>query len=217
MNAVASRAPDRARRLGCPLLVVVSAPSGAGKTTLCDRLLERYADLVYSVSCTTRPPRGREENGTDYRFLSAEAFERRAAAGEFLEQAEVHGHRYGTLRRTVTEALDAGRAVLLDIDVQGAGQLREALRSGALGAWADAWVDIFIAPPSLATLRARLERRGEDSPESIERRLRNAAVEKKSAACYRHTVVNDNLDDAFDGLCAILEAEAARRAKGSKA
>ena len=135
---------------GRPLLIVVSAPSGGGKSTLCDRLLASRHDMVYSVSCTTRPPRGREVDGLHYRFLSESEFERRVAAGDFLEHAVVHGARYGTLRHTVEEALRTGRSVLMDIDVQGAAQIRSALAARSVDdPLRSALVDIFIAPPSL--------------------------------------------------------------------
>lgn len=188
------------------LLIVISAPSGAGKTTLCDRLRERHTDIEYSVSCTTRPPRGSEVDGEDYHFLTAEAFERKVQAGEFLEQARVHGYRYGTLQATVRRALAAGRHVLMDIDVQGARQIRE--RVAALDA-ADplraGFLDIFIAPPSLDVLRERLKRRGEDSDETIARRLANAEREMAEQGRYRRVVVNDDLDTAYRELEGILE------------
>ena len=190
-----------------PLLIVVSAPSGAGKTTLCDRLLAERSDIVYSVSCTTRPPRGREVDGQDYFFLTEEDFARRIQRGELLEHAVVHGYAYGTPRERVVETLASGRSVLMDIDVQGARQIRECVRQAA----ADdplraAFVDIFIEPPSLEALRQRLERRGEDSPAVIARRLRNAEDELRQRNEYRYRVVNGDLATAYRDLTAIIRA-----------
>ncbi len=191
-----------------PLLVVVSAPSGAGKTTLCDQLLETFDKMVYSVSCTTRDPRGEEVDGKDYHFLTEAQFRAKSQAGEFLECAEVHGHYYGTLAETIRQALAAGHHVLLDIDVQGAEQIREALVIlGQHDPLHQGFVDIFIAPPSLEALRARLEGRAEDSPEVIDRRMGNAELEMSRAEEYDYLVVNDNLDEAFGHLKTIIEKE----------
>ena len=189
-------------------MIVISAPSGAGKTTLCDRLRAERRDLVYSISCTTRPPRGAEADGTDYFFLGEAEFAARLARGEFLEHAAVHGHRYGTPRARVEEALAGGRSVLMDIDVQGAAQVREHVRGLADGSLIKAaFVDIFIAPPSMDELRARLERRGEDAPEVIGRRLRNASAELARAGEFRHRIVNDDLDRAYAELKALIGRE----------
>ncbi len=184
-----------------PLLIVLSAPSGAGKSTLCNRLLAEFPSLAYSVSCTTRPPRGAEVDGRDYFFLSTEDFERRAARGEFLEHATVHAHRYGTLRASVEDALAAGRSVLMDIDVAGADQVRKALAALPADAPLRAgFLDVFIRPPSLEELRRRLLARNEDRPEQIELRLANAAAEMAQSPRFRHTVVNDDLDRAYAEL-----------------
>ncbi len=191
-----------------PLLIVVSAPSGAGKSTLCDRLNANHDDIVYSVSCTTRAPRGQEQDGVDYHFLAEEEFARRVAAGEFLEHAEVHDYHYGTLKSTVNDALMRGRSVLMDIDVQGAGQIRSYVEA------ADdddplkrAFVDIFIEPPSVDALRERLQGRNEDTPEVIEARLRNAQAEMQHRMRYRHRIVNDELDRAFEELEDVIRME----------
>ncbi len=196
-------------RITRPLLLVVSAPSGAGKTTLCDRLLADHLNMAYSVSCTTRAPRGNEVDGQDYHFLSGAEFDRRVNAGEFLEHAVVHGHQYGTLRQAVVDALMAGKDVLMDIDVQGAAQIRQAAMSGA-GPLRRAYVDVFIAPPSMDALRERLQNRREDSVETIERRLRNAQSEMGRWAEYQYLVVNDRLADAYRELSAIVAAEHCR-------
>ncbi|MCX7591338.1 MAG: guanylate kinase, partial [Kiritimatiellae bacterium] len=149
---------------GCrrrPLLIVISAPSGGGKTTLCNRLRADYPELVYSVSCTTRPRRGDEKDGREYHFLTEEEFERKVRAGEFLEHAVVHGYHYGTPVGPIREALAAGHSVLLDIDVQGAEQLRQkVLKVSPKDPLHGRLVDIFVEPPSLEELRRRLERRG---------------------------------------------------------
>lgn len=191
-----------------PKLVIVAAPSGAGKTTLCDALLQDYPELVYSVSCTTREPRGLEEDGVDYHFLTKEAFERLVAEGAFLEHAVVHGNCYGTLAAPIRDALGQGLSVLLDIDVAGAAQVRAHLAALPEGdPLRDGIVDIFISPPSAAELRRRLENRGEDSPETIERRIRNAEGEMARRGEFRYNVVNDELLVAYKELCAILEHE----------
>lgn len=186
-------------------MLVVSAPSGAGKSTLCERLLADERDMIRSVSCTTRAPRGAEVDGRDYFFLTPVEFNRRVAAGLFLEHATVHGNQYGTLRSTVEEGLRAGKDVLLVIDVQGAAAVRAAASLG--GILARSYVDIFISPPSVDALRDRLLRRGEDAADVIERRVANALGEMGRQAEYRHRVVNDNLDQAYAELRAIVHAE----------
>lgn len=191
-----------------PLLIVVSAPSGAGKSTLCDRLIGEYADIYYSVSCTTRAPRGNERDGVDYFFVSRKDFLAKAQGGEFLEYATVHGNLYGTLKSTVGNALADGKTVLMDIDVQGASQVRQRVEEAPCGdPIKDGFVDIFISPPSLAELRRRLEGRAEDSPETIERRLKAAKLEMECARLYKYVVVNDNLERAYGELRAIIGKE----------
>lgn len=184
-----------------PLLIVMSAPSGAGKSTLCDLLLQEFPEISYSVSCTTRAPRGEEEDGQDYFFLSPAEFDRYVAEGRLLEHATVHGNRYGTPAAPVREAFAEGQSVLMDIDVAGAEQVRryvatlpedDPLRHG--------FVDIFIEPPDMEELRRRLEGRGEDSPETIALRLGNAQGEMARAGEYRYRVVNDDLQMAYRRL-----------------
>ena len=181
-----------------PLLILVSAPSGAGKTTLCEMLLLDRDDLVYSVSCTTRALRGNEQDGVNYHFISRDAFEAHVAAGDFLEYAEVHGEYYGTLRTSVLGPLSEGKDVLMDIDVQGAGQIREAIKDDPV--MRKAFVDIFISPPSVEALERRLRERSEDSDASIERRVKNAENEMRSSDAYSRIIVNDILSVAYDDL-----------------
>lgn len=190
-----------------PLFIVISAPSGCGKTTLIDMLLQEYNDIVYSISCTTRAPRGEEEDGLDYHFLSPERFRELIQEKAFLEYAEVHGHYYGTLKQPIVEVLAEGNSVILDIDVQGAAKVREQVAKLApddplkIG-----FVDIFINPPSLEELRARLVGRGTDSPAVIERRLANAEGEIARAGEYRYQVTNDDLSVAYKRLCDMIDA-----------
>lgn len=183
-------------------LFVVSAPSGAGKTTLLQRLLAGTADLEFSVSCTTRPPRPGEVDGRDYFFISEEAFRRRVEAGDFLEWAVVHGHRYGTSRRVVEEAWRRGKDVVLDIDVQGALQVRRRLPEAIL---------IFILPPSRAELERRLRNRGTDGEEVIRQRLRNAAGEVEHVFEYDYVIINRELEVAVGDLQAVIRACRSRR------
>jgi guanylate kinase len=190
------------------LLLVVSAPSGAGKSSLCNRLGEKFPEMVYSVSCTTRAPRGGEQNGVHYHFLSEEEFSARIANGEFLEHALVHGNRYGTLKQTVYDTLMKGRDIIMDIDVQGAQQIR--LACAAMpddDAIKRSFVDIFIAPPSMEELHRRLRGRATDSAEIIERRMRNAQEEMKHQPAYRYTVINDDFEKAADALAEIIVCE----------
>ena len=195
-----------------PLFIVMSAPSGCGKSTLIDLLLQEYHDLVYSISCTTRAPREGEEDGLDYHFLTVERFRELLAEDAFLEHAEVHGNYYGTLRRPIEEVLGEGNSMILDIDVVGAAKVRHEvmhhlppenpLRAG--------YVDIFINPPSMEELRARLEGRGTDAPDVIERRLANAEGEMARAPEYMYQVTNDELGLAYKRLCDLIDARSGR-------
>ena len=188
-----------------PLLIVMSAPSGAGKSTLCDLLLQEFPEITYSVSCTTRAPRGQEEDGIDYFFLSKEEFDRRVREGLLLEHATVHGNLYGTPADPVREAFAEGQSVLMDIDVAGAAQVREAVAKLPPGdPLREGFVDIFVEPPDMEELRRRLEGRGEDAPETIELRLRSAQGEMDRAGEFTYRVVNDDLDMAYRRLRDIL-------------
>lgn len=183
-------------------LIVLSGPSGVGKTTVVDRLLQEVPGLVRSISATTRPRRAAERDGTDYFFLSPEEFERRRAAGAFLEWADVFDRRYGTPRAFVEGELSAGRSVILAIDVQGAAQVRRSFSPV---------LSIFLAPPGLEALRRRLDLRGADDPATIARRLAVASAEIARSAEYDHVVVNDDLDRAVADIRAILETGADAR------
>ncbi|UCF66324.1 MAG: guanylate kinase [Acidobacteriota bacterium] len=184
-------------------VIVVAAPSGAGKTTLVRRLLAHFEQLVFSVSWTTRPPRAGERAGIDYHFADRASFKRMIDAGEFLEWAEVHGALYGTARRDVEQQIARGADVLLDIDVQGAAQIR-ASRLPA--------VSVFIMPPSHEVLARRLRARGTDDERTIDKRLRNAAREVAEYIHFDHVVINDELERAFDELCGIVHAQRSRLA-----
>ncbi|QLA15354.1 guanylate kinase [Desulfolutivibrio sulfoxidireducens] len=187
------------RRLG--LLFVVSAPSGAGKSTLLAALRKEFPELTYSVSATTRAPRPGEVDGRDYHFLSEEAFLRLRDTGHFAEWARVHGNFYGTPMRPVIDLLSSGKDVLFDIDVAGADQLRQVFEEGTY---------VFILPPSRAELARRLGGRGTESPETLAKRLKNAAGEISQAGRFDFWVVNDDLDRATDHLRAVYLAARAR-------
>jgi guanylate kinase len=189
---------DIVRKLRKPMLVVVTAPSGAGKSTLCGKLLAEFPEFLYSVSCTTRPPRGAEVDGEAYYFLSRDEFTARVERGEFLEHALVHGNYYGTLRKTVVAAMESGRSVLMDIDVCGAAQVRSIVSQLPDGdPMKQGFLDIFINAPSIEVLRSRLVKRGEDSRESIERRLANAAGEIARAGEFSNLVINEDVEVAY--------------------
>lgn len=181
--------------------VILSAPSGGGKTSIARRLLERRRDLGYSVSCTTRPPRAGEVDGRDYRFLTHDAFVAARDAGEFAEWAEVHGNYYGTLRSEVERVLASGQHVLMDIDVQGARQFHAAFPDTVL---------VFVLPPSGEVLKARLDARKSENRERLLVRLRNARAELGEVGRYHYVVVNDDLERAVDQVSAIIDAEGLR-------
>lgn len=194
-----------------PLFIVMSAPSGCGKSTLIDMLLQEYPDIVYSISCTTREIRGDEEDGLDYHFLKKERFEQLIAENAFIEYADVHGNYYGTLKGPIREVLAEGNSMILDIDVQGAAKVREYVRSlPNTDPMKIGYVDIFIMPPSMEELRARLEGRGTDSREVIEKRLANAGGEIDRAGEYMYKVTNDDLAIAYKRLCDLIDAVSGR-------
>lgn len=185
--------------IAVPKVFVITGPSGVGKGTLIRELLERVPGLELSVSATTRPPREGEVDGRDYHFLDREEFDRRAAANEFLEHATYSGNRYGTLRSEVERRFAEGSSVVLEIEVQGARQVRAAMP--------DESVLVFIAPPDPAALRERLERRGTDSEEAIAERLRTAELELAAAEEFQHVVVNDDVERAAAELERIVREE----------
>jgi len=188
------------RRQG--ILFVISAPSGTGKTTLCENL-RATPDFIYSVSCTTRPPRAGEFDGVDYHFLKKEDFQRRIENGEMLEYALVHGNYYGTLKSTVKEALDHGTDVLLDIDVQGAATIRktdDAMLRASL-------VDVFIMPPTIEELEKRLRKRGTETEEQVQQRLSTGREESKLWRLYKYTILSGSMEEDLQKFRAIMRAE----------
>nr|WP_321525390.1 guanylate kinase [uncultured Cohaesibacter sp.] len=185
------------------LMLVLSSPSGAGKSTICRNLLARQDNLQLSVSATTRPKRGSEIDGVHYHFMSERQFVSMRDRGDLLEWAEVHSNFYGTPRDPVEEALSKGNDVLFDIDWQGTLQMKKAARKDI--------VTVFVLPPSMAELKNRLIRRAEDSEDVIERRLHNARIEISHWDEYDYVIVNDDLEKAFAAVSAILEAERHKR------
>jgi len=185
-----------------PFPIILSSPSGGGKTTIAQKLLTARRDLGYSVSCTTRPPREGEVHGRDYHFLSVKDFKRGQQAGDFAESAEVHGHLYGTLRAEVERVLSSGKHVIMDIDPQGSRQFAAAFPDSVL---------IFILPPSAKALITRLEARGTEEPKSLIRRFRSAIDELKAIDLYEYVVVNDEVDSAVAAISSIIEAEGLKR------
>ncbi|WP_033423233.1 guanylate kinase [Geopsychrobacter electrodiphilus] len=183
------------------ILFVVSAPSGAGKTTLCHAMFDKFPDLRQSVSFTTRPMRAGEQDGVDYHFVDHGCFEKMVQAGEFLEWAEVHGHLYGTALSTLQRAATQGADLLLEIDCQGARQIRNSLKDA---------VCIFVLPPDFSELEHRLRGRETDSDQVIARRLANAKDEISQAHWYDYIVLNDSIEDAGQHFASIIEAERCR-------
>lgn len=184
-----------------PFPVVIAAPSGAGKTSLAHALVDRDPAIVFSVSATTRPPRVHETDGVDYEFVSEAEFDRMVATSELVEWAEVHGHRYGTPHRCISGALERGQNVVLDIDIQGARNIRKAFPDAVL---------IFIVPPTGAELVRRLKGRASETDAERLRRLRNARAELHAAGEFDYVVVNDDFEAAVAGLQAIVGAERRR-------
>ena len=186
------------------LLFVITAPSGAGKTSLIDALLKSDPELGLSISYTTRPPRPGEQNGREYHFVDKPTFEAMAAAGEFLESAEVHGNRYGTSRAVVRDLLARGNDLILEIDWQGARQVRRSFPD---------CIGIFILPPSLEELERRMRTRGQDSESVMGVRLANAREELTHSSEFKYAIINKDFDEARNGLVEIIRAERARKAR----
>ncbi len=183
------------------ILFVVSSPSGGGKGTLIQRVLNKVTNLSYSVSFTTRAPRNGEIDGREYFFVTTEKFEEMVAADAFLEWAHVHCKLYGTSREQVIREISAGRDIILEVDVQGAASVRQLIADS---------VSIFILPPSFEVLRTRLTARGTDSPEELDVRLRNAPLELQDYAAFEYVIINDDADRAASEMAAIVFAERAR-------
>lgn len=202
--------PNEADRDTCPcqrdpsMLLVLSAPSGSGKTTLARRLVAEEPNAVFSVSVTTRAPRGSERDGVDYVFIDEEQFHRMVHEDRFAEWAEVHGNFYGTPREPIERALKTGGMILFDIDVQGGEQLKARYPSA---------VTVLVVPPSREELERRLRARGTDDPKVIQRRLLAAESEVRQARSYDFCVINDDLETALADLRAIVRAERARRSR----
>jgi len=186
---------------GRGILFVVSSPSGGGKGTLIQRVLNKVPNLSYSVSFTTRAPRSGEVNGREYFFVTPEVFDEMVAADDFLESARVHGKLYGTTRRQVAHEIAAGRDIILEVDVQGAASVRQLMADS---------VSIFILPPSFEVLKTRLTARGTDSPEELDVRLRNAPVELRDYSAFQYVIINDDAELAANQMAAIVFAERAR-------
>ncbi len=187
---------------GRGMLIVVSSPSGGGKGTLIDRVLQTVPGVSYSVSYTTRAPRGAEQDGREYFFVSAATFEGLIRQGEFLEWADVYGHLYGTSKAQVERERAAGKDIILEIDVQGAASIRQLI---------DDAVSVFILPPSFELLRDRLAARGTDSPADLERRLRGAPAEVEQYKCFQYVILNDDINRASAQLASVIYAERARQ------
>lgn len=184
-----------------PFPLILSSPSGGGKTTIARMLLQRRQDVGYSISCTTRAPRNGEERGRDYHFLSRAEFLERRQAGEFAESAEVHGNLYGTLKAEVEWVFGLGRHVVMDIDIQGARQFAAAYPESVL---------VFLLPPSAETLLERLTGRNTESPDAVMRRLMGARDEVAAVGSYQYVVVNDELERAYAQVASIVDAETVR-------
>lgn len=184
-----------------PFPLVIAAPSGAGKTSLARALVERRADLVFSLSATTRAPRAGEQDGIDYRFVSDAEFDGLRERGELLEWAHVHGRRYGTLKGGVEAALAEGSTVVLDIDVQGAQLVRRVIAEAVL---------IFVLPPSVSEMKRRLDTRGSESVEQLATRMRTARAEMDAVKAFDYVVVNDDFEEALRTIEAIVAAERER-------
>jgi guanylate kinase len=189
-----------------PFPIILSAPSGGGKTTIAKTLLTLRSDLGYSVSCTTRRPRPGETDGADYYFLTPDEFARREQAGDFAEFAKVHGNMYGTLRSEIARVLGTGKHVIMDIDVQGARQFRQAFPQS---------VTVFVLPPSGEVLLERLRNRKTESPQQLAARLDSALEELRAVEEYEYVVVNDDLDRAVASVGSILDAEVFSRERVS--
>ena len=206
MTIVGKEVGSEQKRRERGLVFVISAPSGAGKTTLVRGVMEQLPDLHFSVSYTTRPPRANEQEGEDYYYVFPSVFQKMVERGEFLEWAEVLGNRYGTALASVSQLASKGMDLILDIDTQGAKKVMEKV---------DQTVLIYILPPSLEALRERLVKRGLDSPEMLQLRLASARRDIEEAHWYHYLIVNERIEDAIEKLKAIIIAERCRKVKKS--
>ncbi len=194
-----------------PLLIIISAPSGGGKTTLCNQLLAARPGMVRAITCTTRPPRRDERDGIDYYFLDAESFLKRVQAGNFIEHATVFGHSYGTLKSELLGKLRQGSDVLLNVDVQGAATIRERAKDDP--ELRSALVTVFLTPPSLAILETRLRKRGTDSEQVIQKRLGVARQELAQWKNFDYLLLSGTIEEDLRRMLAIVEAEKLRAAR----
>jgi guanylate kinase len=200
-----SKVQSPGERPANPLLIVISAPSGGGKTTLCNQLLAARPDMSRAITCTTREPRAREQDGVDYHFLDAASFLKRVQAGNFLEHATVHGHSYGTLKSEVLSKLRLGKDVLLNVDVQGASTVRQ--RAETDPEIQRALVSVFLTPPSMTILEERLRRRGTDSDAVIQKRLGVARSEIAQWKNFDYLLISRSVAEDLARMQAIVEAE----------
>jgi guanylate kinase len=196
---------------GAPLLIVISAPSGGGKTTLCQQLLKARPGMVRAITCTTREPRPGEKDGVDYYFLDAGTFLKRVQAGHFLEHATVYGNSYGTLRAEVLDKLRQGKDVLLNIDVQGAASVRECVEND--GDLKRSFISVFLTPPSLEILEARLKKRGQDPAAVIQKRLSVARQELAQWKHFDYLIVSTSIEEDLRRMTAIVDAEKMRQCR----
>lgn len=188
-----------------PLLIVISAPSGGGKTTLCQQLLASRENMTRAITCTTREPRSGEQDGVDYYFMDASTFLKRVQAGHFLEHATVYSNSYGTLRSEVLDKLRQGRDVVLNIDVQGAASVRASLEAD--GELKRAFVSVFLTPPSLAILEERLKKRAQDSAATIQKRLSVARQELAQWKNFDYLIISTSIEEDLRRMLAVIDAE----------
>lgn len=193
---------DNVQRLGIAL--ILSGPSGSGKSSISKEIMKRHPDVAFSISCTTRAPRGTEQDGVDYHFLSREDFRKKIDAGDFIEYAEVHGNYYGTLKSEVVDRVTKGIDVILDIDVQGAAKVHELCKTNEI--FRDCAEFVFVAPPSHAELERRLRGRGTDAEEVILKRLKNSILEISRWREYSYLLINDDFANAVEKFNALLLA-----------
>jgi guanylate kinase len=205
--------PEGKARLSSPLLILISAPSGGGKTTLCQQLLQRHPDMVRAVTCTTRSPRPGEVEGRDYYFIDSDAYARRLNAGDFLEHANVYNHCYAIPRNELLDKLRSGKDVLLNVDVQGAQTVcRRAAEDTELSR---ALVSVFLTPASLAVLETRLKRRATDSPEDLARRLSLARQEVEHWSQFQYLIISTSIAEDVRQMEAIIDAERLRQSRST--